>query len=400
MAVGARIFDSRPVELHPESCLNARFRPLQCERCVTACPVGAIIVENAAPSVDPSRCTRCGICLHSCPTGVFSQRHVPESTLLFVAAQVEDAPLAVACPLHPAPSRTPAACAAVLVHGRCLAALAPDHLLALSAGGRRTVWLDDSPCMACVLGQSTVSLATSVAAANILLTAFGAAAAIRMVSRAGIPAQRPLPAAVIDSRQPQLSRRGFFGMVRRVAAEYASAPEPAASASLPPARTRLLTQLQTLPQTLPVTSTEAAGTAVVDTQLIPFANVAIDPDACTGCGLCSRFCPTGALAFTAGDGAFQIDFAPAACVDCGICALACPPKALDYTPTAPAAALVDGTRRILVRASVLPDPVSPGHARERASLFEQLAGAQRRPAHNHQNGGVARPSCQTEGVRA
>ncbi len=145
----AQVFDSRPVELLPETCLNGRFRPRQCARCVAACPVDAIAVAGAAPVVDAGRCIRCGICLHSCPTGVFSQRHAPENPLLFAAAQLGTAPLAVACPLHPAPGRAPAACAAVLVHGRCLAALAPDQLLALSDGGRRTVYLDDSPCAAC-----------------------------------------------------------------------------------------------------------------------------------------------------------------------------------------------------------------------------------------------------------
>jgi ferredoxin len=185
-------------------------------------------------------------------------------------------------------------------------------------------------------------------------------------------------------------------MIRHLAAEYASAAEPEASSSLPPARSRLLAQLQTLPPA--VTDTYAA------TQSLPFANLAINPAICTGCGLCSRFCPTGALAFSARNGAFQINFAPSACVDCGICALACPSRALEYTGAVPVAALADGSQHLLVQGTIPPPQVSPqsrtGHAGVRASLFEQLAGAQRRPAHNHQNGGVARPSCQTEGVSA
>ncbi len=188
-------------------------------------------------------------------------------------------------------------------------------------------------------------------------------------------------------------------MVRRLAAEYASAAEPEASSSLPPVHARLLTQLQALPP-----ANTGAAAAVVDTQLTPFANVEINHDACTGCGLCSRFCPTDALAFSTGDGAFQLDFTPSACIDCGICALACPSHALHYAGAAPAAALVDGSRHLLARGTVSPAPnhsqTRPGQARERSPLFEQLAGAQRRPALSHQNGGVARPSCQSEGVSA
>lgn len=392
---GQQIFNSRPVELHQEFCLNGRFRQLQCSRCVAACPLGAISVEGAHPSLDASHCARCGICLHSCPTGAFSQHLPPENTLVFSAAQLGTAPITVACSLHPHPGRTPTACDTVLVHGRCLAALAPDHLLALTKGGERTVWLDDSPCTACPLGQSAAMLAHNVDGANALLSSHGAAARIYLAERAGAErSTRPRRAAVIDARQPHLSRRGFFGMVRHLAGEYASGAEVAPSSSLPPARSRLLAQLQTLPP----------ADASVDTESLPFANVAINPDACTACGLCSRFCPTGALSFSNGDGVFQIDFAPAACVDCGICSLACPTQALHYTGAVPLTALADGSPHLLVQGPV---PAPQGrtqsrteHVRDRASLFDQLAGAPRRPLYNHQNGGVARPSCQSEGVSA
>ena len=187
-------------------------------------------------------------------------------------------------------------------------------------------------------------------------------------------------------------------MVRHLAEGYASGAEPEASSTLPPASSRLLAQLQTLPP----------ADASVATESLPFANVAINPDACTACGLCSRFCPTGALSFSNGDGVFQIDFAPAACVDCGICALACPTHALHYTGAVPLSALADGSPNLLVQGKVPIPQVSTSsrtqsrteHVRDRASLFDQLAGAPRRPLYNHQNGGVARPSCQSEGVSA
>jgi dihydroorotate dehydrogenase (fumarate) len=50
----------------------------------------------------------------------------------------------------------------------------------------------------------------------------------------------------------------------------------------------------------------------------------IDPDACTGCGLCMRVCVYGAVA-EAGS-VCQID--PAACDGCGLCAELCPSNAI------------------------------------------------------------------------
>lgn len=45
-----------------------------CYRCVRACPVKAIKMENGQASVDPNRCILCGICIKECPQGAKSYR--------------------------------------------------------------------------------------------------------------------------------------------------------------------------------------------------------------------------------------------------------------------------------------------------------------------------------------
>ncbi len=50
----------------------------------------------------------------------------------------------------------------------------------------------------------------------------------------------------------------------------------------------------------------------------------LDPDACTGCGLCAEACPFGALSM--GDDHVQVD--EQACMGCGVCVSRCPSDAL------------------------------------------------------------------------
>ena len=44
-----------------------------CESCVSACPVGAISVNDGKASVDAGTCVECGSCVSTCPVGAISQ---------------------------------------------------------------------------------------------------------------------------------------------------------------------------------------------------------------------------------------------------------------------------------------------------------------------------------------
>jgi ferredoxin len=66
------------------------------------------------------------------------------------------------------------------------------------------------------------------------------------------------------------------------------------------------------------------------TVTLPIVNVAIDPARCTACGLCARFCPTGAIKFISDAEDFALIFQPGWCLGpaCDICRLACPEQAI------------------------------------------------------------------------
>ncbi|RME58361.1 MAG: 4Fe-4S dicluster domain-containing protein, partial [Caldilineae bacterium] len=292
-------FGGRAPQVRAESCLNARHRHADCTRCVDACAPAAIALEDRLPELDPDLCVHCGACVATCPTDVFSQLSPPEKTLALTFEQLPGAaPLELICSLVEPAKTTHAPVAARVQHRRCLAALTPEQLLTLSGDGARPLWLDDSACAACPLHPAHAVIRASVATVNGLLAAVGRTPSLALHTEdADRLLDEPIQRPVLDGMRPQVSRRGFFGALRKMAedrVEQALEEEPApmlrAAApvdqrlprQLPPSRKRLLDRLARL------ASFEEAAEAPLDREVplagLPFAAVHVDPAACSGCG--------------------------------------------------------------------------------------------------------------------
>lgn len=336
-------FDGASVLQQTTLCLNRRHHAAGCTRCVIDCLVDAITLVDGAPALDAETCIRCGLCLHTCPTSVFSQPNPAETQLLAVVAHQPAPAILLVCPVHSTPSQSTAPVDLIVQHRRCLAALSIDQVLALSQAGARTVWLDDQPCTSCPLGVAQAKLYETITSANTLLQAFGRPATLTLCSTHAAqlspePKRRPL----LDPGNLPVTRRKLFAALGQ-ALRGSSAPvkatrddEPSLNLArlhqqVPPQRMALQQQLQ---------QWEPPATASLDVTPLPFADVQIDPRSCSACGLCARFCPTGALHFTAAAAQFSVTFQPAICMDCPLCTVACPEDAILMGDTLSTAALV------------------------------------------------------------
>ena len=352
-----------------ELCLNQRHRGAGCTRCVDVCPSAAIDLDGQRPALDPDLCIQCGACTVACPTDVFVQISPPEQTLTLTFQHLPpETPLELICPLRPAAAQSQAPVAAIVRHQRCLAALSIPQLLDLSSQGNRPLWLDDSPCAGCPLATCHAQLLASVAAANELLAGFGRPPSLALhTTHADQLLAAPLDRPLLDGMKPQLSRRGFFGALRQMGQARV---ERALEEEAPPMLRPAVAVDQRLPRRLPHSRKEllahladlTADSAPPDDSLLsleslPFASVTVDARACSACGLCARFCPTGALHFDgpgggllrAGDDAtYSLDFQARLCIDCAICQVACPEDAISFGDNLPLADLLIPEQQNLV----------------------------------------------------
>ncbi len=353
----ALFFHGEPPILYGGRCLNHRHAHAGCRRCIDTCPTQAIALEGTDPQLDATRCARCGICTQVCPTDSFVPTVDYEKRLRAVVAELPPTPIALVCPAHPTPDVAFAAVSAIVQHHRCLASLSIADLLELNAGGDRPLWLDDSFCTDCPIGVAYNVLVRTVDAARTLLHASGRSPEIHLLSEQPPGADSTLyHPPQFDSAQPSISRRAFFR--RLLPKKEDSAPQRVdtlvrrgAPLSMRLPQQVPLSHMRLLAMTRSLTPTTKAD---LSTACEPFGAVEVDSSRCSACGLCARFCPTGALRFSTYDSCFELAFQTTDCIACNICVVACPEDAVSLKHAATLASLLSDEAQPLTVGELAP----------------------------------------------
>ena len=359
--------------VHIQACLNSRFRQRECTLCQDSCPVQAISVYPGDPHlpadptvlVDDQVCARCGLCLHVCPTGALEQGgHTDWQRDVHTTAAELPGPLELTCPLEEELPRAPVA--ARLRTQRCLAALSLADLIDLARGREEGLWLDDRLCASCPLHRAHPAIEHTVQQANTLLAAWGTAARVYTYTLHSERLRAPHPVAEHTVGEKAYSRRELFTLFKdylvRAAASVAEDLIPDVQEGnvrplderlqqrVPPHRRHLTAALRRL---------GSPKEETIDLSDLPWTVVNVS-DACSACGLCARFCPTGALRFyltpprEEEKGHFTLTFVPPDCVDCGVCLLACPEDAISYGHTIYTSWLITREEALLHEGTVVP----------------------------------------------
>jgi ferredoxin len=310
------------IEIDPVACQGTQ----RCERCVEACPVAALQIQDAVlggpPVVDANRCQACSACLDVCPSGALSLDGHDSGFLiqqLRALLQRDDGAVApclvIACesaaaPLHHLGEQTGLPGWLVLELA-CLGGVGSAwHLAALAAGARAVQVL---PCERCL---DRASLPGELSFTRRLLTALGDVDASRRVGM--------LPARGLRLQRAIGASNGLSALVDRIAAvrfpeqEAIRSSAQVAAAAVGAIRTALGNSWPNQGQRPGVIQGPGAPLGVLRTG-----------GGCTACAVCVRSCPTRALAVTAGPGVTELFLDPAACTGCGVCVQACPEGVLN-----------------------------------------------------------------------
>jgi ferredoxin len=276
----------------PAICAHGASGLEGCRRCLDTCPTQAIVSVGEKVQVDPNLCQGGGICTAVCPTGAMTYRYPPaadslerirrmlhtfleaggEEPVLLLHALADD-PGGLAEEELPMPLEE-------------LASAGLELWLAALAYGATQVRLLRSPTTD---ERIAAALEEQRAVANAILCGLGYAEAVHWHDAPQTSGLEGLARASFAAAGDK--RQNLFLAVDHL---YAHAPQPVASAPLPPGA--------------------------------PLGRIRIRREGCTLCLACVSVCPARALS----DGGEKpaVRLFEANCVQCGLCAKACPEKVI------------------------------------------------------------------------
>ena len=278
-----------------ERCVHQWHRRARCARCSDSCPEKAITISGEGIEIDWKACTSCGRCIPVCPTEAFAPltQPIPETGQLRVACTHQQG--------------------LVGVKGRLLlpGLWALDLSLLRILAGKGVSRIAIQGCEQCGMAGKAIEEPR----AKLLESLPGLTIEVAEGGQGG-----------------EMSRRDFFSVLGRegharslkLAEDVTAtvreklAPKGKRSPAVPERRRMLI--------------------GLGQRHLEPALTGMAASDACDGCMMCARFCPTGALSEERSEEkgkSLSLGFSSERCVLCDLCLDICPKAALSYRPFLP-----------------------------------------------------------------
>lgn len=349
-----------PIEVDDIKCVAVRNRNSSCRRCMDACIEDAIEVNSNEISIDAALCVNCGACVDVCPTSALSACNPTENGVLAEALRTSrnaDGHITIACARKAAKHEGDTekyANVPCLGHmtGHLLTLLATEDVVGASDGkcAPRSITLVDGDCVTCKFGAVSPSIDATCDDAQRILCAAGCdleivrtpafpgyvidadGAANRGKSRRGLARQTGSYIKTIAGNVAVKTIEDKLGMGgkdeptslrdRLKAGKNGKIPtfQPTSNYQIIECMERLLDNA------MDASDNRLSDDAFVDSRR--FGSVRVDPEKCSGCGMCVLFCPTEALRYAkfdepADESLRYVEFQASDCTRCMLCKDVC-----------------------------------------------------------------------------
>lgn len=352
-----------PIDIDDIKCVAVRNRNSNCRRCVDACIEEAITVSSNEISIDPSLCVNCGACIDVCPTAALSAANPTERETLAGVLRTSknaDGHITIACARKAARREGDTE---KYVSIPCLGHVT-EHLLTLLATEAeaeagvpdgpahepRSLTLVDGNCATCKYGAASPSIDDTCDDTQRILRAAGSDFKVVRTSE--------FPGYAIDTDETAKRGKSRRGLARQTGSYIKTIAGNVATKTIEDTLgmgdkgepTKLRDRLKAgkngkIPTFQPTSNyqiiecmekllerdlTEPDGQTISDdfVDSRKFGSVRIDPEKCSGCGMCVLFCPTEALKYAKFDepedeNLRYIEFQASDCTRCMLCKDAC-----------------------------------------------------------------------------
>lgn len=314
------------LNLDTSRCLNQWHEGANCTHCIRNCPTDAIQLNRGQISIEGSLCHGCGLCLSDCPTGVFSSNQWDETTVINLVKKEKWKVTEFFCAAHKSPYKQDK-------NQERGAVQLPACLSIVSKGGwyelgmYTSLELHCEECEDCPMAETFTRLDYNIRTAAEWLSSSGREHSFSYIYQSimgkakknlkaletglKVSSRRELFVTLLDHGRNQLMNR-----INEITGSSPSNRKPSQlrpGSCLPEWRKRLAA-------VFPKNQESVESPAY-------WPEIQID-DNCVKCGMCSRFCPAGALEMKFENGTVTHYFTSGLCLDCRTCQLFCPQQAI------------------------------------------------------------------------
>lgn len=311
------------IKITGNRCLNQRNRGVACRHCQESCPTGALSSDDEGVYLHQDSCSGCGLCFSDCPTQTFSSSQWDETSII---TDVEEEGWKITeffCGRHSSPYKRDKNRERGAVRlPACLSSLSKGAWYEL--GLKTDLELHLEQCAECPNADTLDLLKLKAMTACEWLEASGFKPEFNFIHQSSTgKTKRSLQA--IESGLKVTSRRDLFlSIIHRGRQLDSVTPHPVQPFPRELDQEQRISYIpdwqKRLAQIYPKNVKGVFAAAYWPTLKVN--------DDCVNCGMCSSFCPSGALRLVVNNGSCTHYLVSGLCLDCRICQLFCPREAI------------------------------------------------------------------------